>query len=190
MPFPVSVKDLVEYLQGFGVEDALIPLLIMTASFESGLSGDTIGENKNGTKDYGVYQVNVASFYDDKGIADPTIQTFFKKIGKKYTRKEFTNLINNNEKFASQFVAHYIDRLTKYPEAFDTGGDPLTKWNAYKDYVVTFVNGDRIEGRDNESVINAVGAYVDSYMQIKAKEMKELFKFKDSEIKGITNNNG
>jgi len=87
MPFPVSVKDLVEYLQGFGVEDALIPLLIMTASFESGLSGDTIGENKNGTKDYGVYQVNVASFYDDKGIADPTIQTFFKKNRKKIYKK-------------------------------------------------------------------------------------------------------
>ena len=62
MPSVVEVKTLVEYLQSFGVDDAIIPLLIMTASFESGLSNDVVGVNDNGSKDYGVYQINIDSF--------------------------------------------------------------------------------------------------------------------------------
>ena len=186
MAVPVKISDLVEYLQNFGVSDALIPLLIMTASFESGLSNDVIGVNKNGTKDYGVYQINVDSFYTDRdeNKPDDTIKTFFKKTGKKYKKSEFEKNLNNNEKFASQFVAHYIERLIDNPVSFKTKGDPLNKWNAYKDHVVPLTKGQKVD-RDTESVTNAIGAYVNSYMQIKSQEFKELFDYDPSSISTI-----
>lgn len=191
MAVPVRISDLVEYLQGFGVSDALIPLLIMTASFESGLSNDVIGVNKNGTKDYGVYQINVDSFYTDRdeNKPDDTIKTFFKKTGKKYKKSELENKLNNNEKFASQFVAHYIQRLIDNPDSFKTEGDPLNKWNAYKDHVVPLTKGEKID-RDLESVTNAIGAYVDSYMQLEAQQFKKLFKVDTNVVDSVSGNNG
>lgn len=191
MAVPVRISDLVEYLQGFGVSDALIPLLIMTASFESGLSNDVIGVNKNGTKDYGVYQINVDSFYTDRdeNKPDDTIKTFFKKTGKKYKKSELENKLNNNEKFASQFVAHYIQRLIDNPVPFKTEGDPLNKWNAYKDHVVPLTKGKKID-RDLESVTNAIGAYVDSYMQLEAQQFKKLFKVDTNVVDSVSGNNG
>jgi len=190
MAVPVKISDLVEYLQNFGVSDALIPLLIMTASFESGLSNDVIGVNKNGTKDYGVYQINVDSFYTDRdeNKPDDTIKTFFKKTGKKYKKSEFEKNLNNNEKFASQFVAHYIERLIDNPVSFKTKGDPLNKWNAYKDHVVPLTKGQKID-RDLESVTDAIGAYVNSYMQIKSQEFKDLFDYDSSSIANIPSPN-
>jgi hypothetical protein len=191
MAVPVRISDLVEYLQGFGVSDALIPLLIMTASFESGLSNDVIGVNKNGTKDYGVYQINVDSFYTDRdeNKPDDTIKTFFKKTGKKYKKSELENKLNNNEKFASQFVAHYIQRLIDNPVSFKTEGDPLNKWNAYKEHVVPLTKGEKID-RDLESVTNAIGAYVDSYMQLEAQQFKKLFKVDTNVVDSVSGNNG
>jgi len=191
MAVPVRISDLVEYLQNFGVSDALIPLLIMTASFESGLSNDVIGVNKNGTKDYGVYQINVDSFYTDRdeNKPDDTIKTFFKKTGKKYKKSELENKLNNNEKFASQFVAHYIQRLIDNPVSFKTEGDPLNKWNAYKDHVVPLTKGEKID-RDLESVTNAIGAYVDSYMQLEAQQFKKLFKVDTNVVDSVSGNNG
>ena len=191
MAVPVRISDLVEYLQGFGVSDALIPLLIMTASFESGLSNDVIGVNKNGTKDYGVYQINVDSFYTDRdeNKPDDTIKTFFKKTGKKYKKSELENKLNNNEKFASQFVAHYIQRLIDNPVSFKTEGDPLNKWNAYKDHVVPLTKGEKID-RDLKSVTNAIGAYVDSYMQLEAQQFKKLFKVDTNVVDSVSGNNG
>jgi len=190
MAVSVRISDLVEYLQNFGVSDALIPLLIMTASFESGLNNDVIGTNTNGTKDYGVYQVNVEGFYKnrDENKPDETLTTFFKESGKEYTQKEFVNKINNNEKFASQFVAHYIKRLSDNPKSFGTDGDPLNKWNAYKDYVVPFTKGKKID-RDLESVTDAIGAYVNSYMQVKSKEFGNLFDYDSSSIANIPSPN-
>ena len=186
MPSAVEVKTLVEYLQSFGVDDAIIPLLIMTASFESGLSNDVVGVNDNGTKDYGVYQINIDSFYTDRdeNKPDDTIKTFFKKSGKKYTKRELEENINKNEKFASRFVAHYIERLTDNPVSFKTKGDPLNKWNAYKDHVVPLTKGQKVD-RDTESVTNAIGAYVNSYMQIKSQEFKDLFNYDPSSISTI-----
>ena len=191
MAVPVRISDLVEYLQNFGVSDALIPLLIMTASFESGLNNDIEGLNKNGTKDYGVYQVNVEGFYEDrdKNKPDKTLLLFFDKIGKEYTQKELINKINNNEKFASQFVAHYIERLIDNPKSFGTEGDPLNMWNAYKDHVVPFTKGEKID-RDLESVTNAIGAYVDSYMQLESQKLKKLFKVDTGVVDSVSGNNG
>ena len=92
--------------------------------------------------------------------------------------------INKNEKFASRFVAHYIQRLTDNPVSFKTKGDPLNKWNAYKDHVVPLTKGQKVD-RDTESVTNAIGAYVNSYMQIKSQEFKDLFNYDPSSISTI-----
>lgn len=186
MPSAVEVKTLVEYLQSFGVDDAIIPLLIMTASFESGLSNDVAGTNTNGTKDYGVYQINVEGFYEnrDENKPDKTLTTFFKESGKEYSQSELIENINKNEKFASRFVAHYIKRLTDNPVSFKTKGDPLNRWNAYREHVVPFTKGEKID-RDTESVTNAIGAYVNSYMQIKSQEFKDLFNYDPSSISTI-----
>src|SRR6056300_100665 len=182
MPSAVEVKALVEYLQSFGVDDAIIPLLIMTASFESGLNNGVIGENDNGTKDYGVYQINIDSFYTDRdeNKPDDTIKTFCKK----YSKSELEENINKNEKFASRFVAHYIQRLTDNPVSFKTQGDPLNRWNAYRELVVPLIKGQKVD-RDTESITNAIGAYVNSYMQIKSQEFKELFNYDPSSISTI-----
>jgi len=191
MVAPVSVKDLVELLQNFGLSDSLIPLLIMTASFESGLNNGVIGINDDGTKDYGVYQINVERFYEnrDKEKPDKTLRLFFNKIGKEYTQEEFIDELNNNEKTASKFAAHYIERLIDNPKSFRTEGDPLNKWNAYKDHVVAFTKGEKID-RDLESVTNAIGAYVDSYMQLESQKFKKLFKTDTSVVDSVSGNNG
>jgi len=191
MAVSVSVKDLVEYLQNFGLSDALIPLLIMTASFESGLNNGVIGINDDGTKDYGVYQFNVVRFYEDgdKNKPDKTLRLFFDKIGKKYTQEELIDKLNNNEEFASLFAAHYIERLIDNPKSFGTKGDPLNIWNAYKDHVVPFTKGEKID-RDLESVTNAIGAYVDSYMQLESQKFKKLFKVDTSVVDSLSGNNG
>jgi len=191
MAVAVRVKDLVEFLQNAGVSDVLIPVLIMTASFESGLNNDVIGINDNGTKDYGVYQVNVEGFYEDgdKNKPDKTLRLFFEKIGKEYTQEEFIQKMNNDEKFASTFVAHYIERLIDNPKSFGTEGDPLNMWNAYKDHVVPFTKGEKID-RDLESVTNAIGAYVDSYMQLESQKLKKLFKVDTGVVDSVSGNNG
>jgi hypothetical protein len=191
MAVPVRISDLVEYLQGFGVSDALIPLLIMTASFESGINNDIAGLNKNGTKDYGVYQVNVEGFYEDRdeNKPDKTLRLFFDKIGKEYSQEEFIKKINNDEKFASNFVAHYIDRLIKNPTSFGTEGDPLNMWNAYKDYVVPFTKGEKID-RDLKSVTNAIGAYVDTAMQLQSQQFKKILKTDTNVVDSVSGNNG
>jgi len=191
MAVSVRISDLVEYLQNFGVSDALIPLLIMTASFESGLNNDVIGTNTNGTKDYGVYQINVEGFYEnrDKEKPDKTLQLFFDKIGKKYSQKELINKINNNEKFASQFVAHYIERLIDNPKSFGTEGDPLNMWSAYRDFVVPFSKGEKID-RDLKSVTNAIGAYVDTAMQLQSQQFKKILNTDTNVVDSVSGNNG
>ena len=105
----VKVKELVEYLKNLGVEDALIPALIMTASFESGMQTGVTGTNPNQTKDYGVFQVNVEEFYDDEtDKPDDTITTFFEKVNKEYTKDELKDKLNNNEKFSGCTI-HYVN---------------------------------------------------------------------------------
>ena len=191
MAVSVRINDLVEYLQGFGVSDVLIPLLIMTSSFESGLNNNVIGTNSNGTKDYGVYQINVEGFYEnrDKEKPDKTLRLFFDKIGKEYKQEELIEKINNNEKFASQFVAHYIERLIDNPKSFGTKGDPLNMWSAYRDFVVPFSKGEKID-RDLKSVTNAIGAYVDTAMQLQAQQFKKILKTETSVVDSVGGDNG
>ena len=161
----VDVNTLVEYLRGFGVADALIPALIMTASFESGIQTGVEGTNPNQTKDFGVFQVNVEEFYDGDE-PDKTITTFFDKKGKEYSKDELKKLLKDNEKFSAEFAAHYINRLENNPESFDTGGDPLVKWTEYRERVKPFLSGEKIEGRTAPDIQDAINSYFDAYLLV------------------------
>ena len=161
----VDVEKLVEYLRGFGVADALIPALIMTASFESGMQTGVEGTNPNQTKDFGVFQVNVEEFYDGDE-ADKTITTFFDKKGREYSKDELKKLLKDNEKFSAEFAAHYINRLENNPESFDTGGDPLVKWTEYRERVKPFLSGEKIEGRTAPDIQDAINSYFDAYLLV------------------------
>ena len=161
----VDVSTLVEYLRGFGVADALIPALIMTASFESGIQTGVEGTNPNQTKDFGVFQVNVEEFYDGDE-PDKTITTFFDKKGKEYSKDELKKLLKDNEKFSAEFAAHYINRLENNPESFDTGGDPLVKWTEYRERVKPFLSGEKIEGRTAPDIQDAINSYFDAYLLV------------------------
>ena len=161
----VDVNTLVEYLRGFGVADALIPALIMTASFESGMQTGVEGTNTNQTKDFGVFQVNVEEFYDGDE-ADKTITTFFDKKGREYSKDELKKLLKDNEKFSAEFAAHYINRLENNPESFDTGGDPLVKLTEYRERVKPFLSGEKIEGRTAPDIQDAINSYFDAYLLV------------------------
>ena len=161
----VDVSTLVEYLRGFGVADALIPALIMTASFESGIQTGVEGTNPNQTKDFGVFQVNVEEFYDGDE-PDKTITTFFDKKGREYKKDELKKLLKDNEKFSAEFAAHYINRLENNPESFDTGGDPLVKWTEYRERVKPFLSGEKIEGRTAPDIQDAINSYFDAYLLV------------------------
>lgn len=161
----VDVEKLVEYLRGFGVADALIPALIMTASFESGIQTGVEGTNPNQTKDFGVFQVNVEEFYDGDE-PDKTITTFFDKKGREYKKDELKKLLKDNEKFSAEFAAHYINRLENNPESFDTGGDPLVKWTEYRERVKPFLSGEKIEGRTAPDIQDAINSYFDAYLLV------------------------
>ena len=161
----VDVEKLVEYLRGFGVADALIPALIMTASFESGMQTGVEGTNPNQTKDFGVFQVNVEEFYDGDE-PDKTITTFFDKKGKEFSKDELKKQLRDNEKFSAEFAAHYINRLENNPESFDTGGDPLVKWTEYRERVKPFLSGEKIEGRTAPDIQDAINSYFDAYLLV------------------------
>ena len=161
----VDVNTLVEYLRGFGVADALIPALIMTASFESGIQTGVEGTNPNQTKDFGVFQVNVEEFYDGDE-PDKTITTFFDKKGREFSKDELKKQLRDNEKFSAEFAAHYINRLENNPESFDTGGDPLVKWTEYRERVKPFLSGEKIEGRTAPDIQDAINSYFDAYLLV------------------------
>tara|TARA_R100000329_G_scaffold47471_2_gene44194 strand:+ start:1754 stop:2398 length:645 start_codon:yes stop_codon:yes gene_type:complete len=161
----VDVNTLVEYLRGFGVADALIPALIMTASFESGIQTGVEGTNPNQTKDFGVFQVNVEEFYDGDE-PDKTITTFFDKKGREFTKDELKKQLRDNEKFSAEFAAHYINRLENNPESFNTGGDPLVKWTEYRERVKPFLSGEKIEGRTAPDIQDAINSYFDAYLLV------------------------
>lgn len=175
----VDVDTLVEYLKGFGVADALIPALIMTASFESGIQTGVEGTNENETKDFGVFQVNVEEFYDDEtDEPDKTITEFFEKKGREYSKDELKKLLRDNEKFSAEFTAHYINRLENNPDSYKTGGDPLVKWTEYRERVKPFLSGERIEGRSKEDIQAGINAYMDAYLLVH--NMREAEKIEQS----------
>lgn len=169
-----DIEFIVDTLRQSKVDDDLIPALVMTAFFESGLEIEAENTNTNKTKDFGVFQINAASFYDGNK-PDPTLKRFFKKMNKTYTKKEFEEFLKN-EKYNTIFAAHIVKDFQE-----NSIVDPMTKWVAYTSYVDPFLKGQKIQGRSNEDVIAGIGAYMDAYLQIHNYQQQENLLFKEGE---------
>ena len=61
----VDTKEIVTKLREAGVDEKLIPALVMTAYYESNLNSLAVNTNPNKSKDYGLFQINSASFYKE-----------------------------------------------------------------------------------------------------------------------------
>jgi|TARA_B100000035_G_scaffold62862_2_gene50921 hypothetical protein len=139
----MEVQEVIELMQNLDIPDELIPSLVMTAYFESGLNQNVININREEdgtiTEDRSYLQLNIDKFFFEDGTPDETIKTYFKKIKKPIPSKsEFEKLISASEKEATRFAAHYIKRLSNNPNSFRTGGKPLRRWSTYRDYVEPF----------------------------------------------------
>jgi hypothetical protein len=162
-----DIEFIVDTLRQSKIDDDLIPALAMTAFYESGLEIEA--ENPE-TESMGIFQINASSFYLKDGSPDPTLERFFKKINREYTESEFNEFLKN-EKYNTIFAAHIIKDFREFSDI-----DPMTKWEAYTDYVEPFLQGKKIQGKANADVIAGIGAYMDAYLQIHNYQQKEELK--------------
>lgn len=159
-----DLEFIVDTLRQAGVQDDLIPALAMTAFYESGLE---IEAKNPVTESMGLFQINASSFYNDDGTPDPTLKRFFNKMNREYTESEFNDFLKN-DKYNTLFAAHVIKDFQENSEV-----DPMTKWEAYTDYVQPFLQGKKIQGKADADVIAGIGAYMDAYLQIHNYQQQE-----------------
>ena len=159
-----DLEFIVDTLRQAGVQDDLIPALAMTAFYESGLE---IEAKNPVTESMGLFQINASSFYNDDGTPDPTKKRFFNKMNREYTESEFNDFLKN-DKYNTLFAAHVIKDFQENSEV-----DPMTKWEAYTDYVQPFLQGKKIQGKADADVIAGIGAYMDAYLQIHNYQQQE-----------------
>ena len=174
----VDTKEIVTKLREAGVDEKLIPALVMTAYYESNLNSLAVNTNANKSKDYGLFQINSASFYKEDGSPDETLESYFEKENMASLSKgEFERKLKDLD-FNISFTAHYVDRIANNPKSFGTE-DPLDLWNAYKTYVKPFLAGDKIPPRGNNDeakrrdVINGIGTYTDAFLQLSGLALQE-----------------
>lgn len=156
----------------------LIPALVMTAYYESNLNSLAVNTNTNKSKDYGLFQINSASFYKEDGSPDETLESYFEKENMASLSKGAFERKLKDLDFNISFTAHYVDRIANNPKSFGTE-DPLDLWNAYKTYVKPFLAGDKIPPRGNNDeakrrdVINGIGTYTDAFLQLSGLALQE-----------------
>ena len=174
----VDTKEIVTKLREAGVDEKLIPALVMTAYYESNLNSLAVNTNTNKSKDYGLFQINSASFYKEDGSPDETLESFFEKENMASLSKGAFERKLKELDFNISFTAHYVDRIANNPKSFGTE-DPLDLWNAYKTYVKPFLAGDKIPPRGNNDeakrrdVINGIGTYTDAFLQLSGLALQE-----------------
>tara|TARA_R100000773_G_scaffold34129_1_gene29110 strand:- start:1549 stop:2226 length:678 start_codon:yes stop_codon:yes gene_type:complete len=150
----------------------------MTAYYESNLNSLAVNTNTNKSKDYGLFQINSASFYKEDGSPDETLESFFEKENMASLSKGAFERKLKDLDFNISFTAHYVDRIANNPKSFGTE-DPLDLWNAYKTYVKPFLAGDKIPPRGNNDeakrrdVINGIGTYTDAFLQLSGLALQE-----------------
>ena len=174
----VDTKEIVTKLREAGVDEKLIPALVMTAYYESNLNSLAVNTNTNKSKDYGLFQINSASFYKEDGSPDETLESYFEKENiASLSKGAFERKLKDLD-FNISFTAHYVDRIANNPKSFGTE-DPLDLWNAYKTYVKPFLAGDKIPPRGNNDeakrrdVINGIGTYTDAFLQLSGLALQE-----------------
>ena len=174
----VDTKEIVTKLREAGVDEKLIPALVMTAYYESNLNSLSVNTNTNKSKDYGLFQINSASFYKEDGSPDETLESYFEKENMASLSKGAFERKLKDLDFNISFTAHYVDRIANNPKSFGTE-DPLDLWNAYKTYVKPFLAGDKIPPRGNNDeakrrdVINGIGTYTDAFLQLSGLALQE-----------------
>ena len=174
----VDTKEIVIKLREAGVDEKLIPALVMTAYYESNLNSLAVNTNTNKSKDYGLFQINSASFYKEDGSPDETLESYFEKENMASLSKGAFERKLKDLDFNISFTAHYVDRIANNPKSFGTE-DPLDLWNAYKTYVKPFLAGDKIPPRGNNDeakrrdVINGIGTYTDAFLQLSGLALQE-----------------
>ena len=174
----VDTKEIVTKLREAGVDEKLIPALVMTAYYESNLNSLAVNTNTNKSKDYGLFQINSASFYKEDGSPDETLESYFEKENMASLSKGAFERKLKDLDFNISFTAHYVDRIANNPKSFGTE-DPLDLWNAYKTYVKPFLAGDKIPPRGNNDeakrrdVINGIGTYTDAFLQLSGLALQE-----------------
>ena len=174
----VDTKEIVTKLREAGVDEKLIPALVMTAYYESNLNSLAVNTNLNKSKDYGLFQINSASFYKEDGSPDETLESYFEKENMASLSKGAFERKLKDLDFNISFTAHYVDRIANNPKSFGTE-DPLDLWNAYKTYVKPFLAGDKIPPRGNNDeakrrdVINGIGTYTDAFLQLSGLALQE-----------------
>ena len=174
----VDTKEIVTKLREAGVDEKQIPALVMTAYYESNLNSLAVNTNTNKSKDYGLFQINSASFYKEDGSPDETLESYFEKENiASLSKGAFERKLKDLD-FNISFTAHYVDRIANNPKSFGTE-DPLDLWNAYKTYVKPFLAGDKIPPRGNNDeakrrdVINGIGTYTDAFLQLSGLALQE-----------------
>ena len=174
----VDTKEIVTKLREAGVDEKLIPALVMTAYYESNLNSLAVNTNTNKSKDYGLFKINSASFYKEDGSPDETLESYFEKENMASLSKGAFERKLKDLDFNISFTAHYVDRIANNPKSFGTE-DPLDLWNAYKTYVKPFLAGDKIPPRGNNDeakrrdVINGIGTYTDAFLQLSGLALQE-----------------
>ena len=165
-----NTKEVIEYLRNAGAAEEDIPILAMTAFYES--TFDTLAKNKD-TEAIGLFQINASSFYD--GIKpDNTLRSFFGNEMLSVT--DFEKKLEDPQ-YNTNFAIHYLNVIKKdledgssqFPDVKRNNNDPFAVFEGYLDYVKPFIAGGKLAGRGQDEmkdITTGIGIYVDAFMDI------------------------
>ena len=112
----MEVQEVIELMQNLDIPDELIPSLVMTAYFESGLNQNVININREDdgtiTEDRSYLQLNIDKFFFEDGTPDETIKTYFKKINSFKPNFGFTDeVVFKLLEWKSEGKVTHVDKL-------------------------------------------------------------------------------
>ena len=167
----INTKQIIEYLKEAGASEEDIPVLAMTAYYESNF--DTLAKNTE-TNALGLFQINASSFFSD-GNPDETLKSFAGNI----SLDEFETKLEDPQ-YNTSFAVHYLDVIKKDLEdgesqfgmVKDNDNDPFAVWEAYTTYVKPFVSSMKLPGRGNtdeekmQDITTGIGVYTDAMLDL------------------------
>ena len=168
----VDTKQVIEYLKEAGASQEDIPILAMTAYYESNF--DTLAKNET-TDSLGLFQINASRFFTD-GVPDETLKSF---AGEDITLADFEKKLEDPQ-YNTNFAVHYLNVIKKDLEdgqsqfgmVKEAGNDPFAIWEAYTDYVKPFVETMTLPGRGEtdeekmQDITTGIGVYTDAMLDI------------------------
>lgn len=167
----VDTKQVIEYLKEAGASQEDIPILAMTAYYESNF--DTLAKNET-TDSLGLFQINASQFFTD-GKPDETLKSFAGDI----SLADFEDKLEDPQ-YNTNFAVHYLNVIKKDLEdgqsqfgmVKEAGNDPFAIWEAYTDYVKPFVETMTLPGRGEtdeekmQDITRGIGIYTDAMLDI------------------------